>query len=353
MSQGKRQRQARKRLRDYDLSGRRLAVLSVNDLHTDAERFQYKINPSNDGAVGSLAGVAVWSPASEGILDVWECPIRRKIFVVNGHNRLWLAKRLGIRNLPCKFLPAETSSQAREMGAIANIAAGCGSVLDAAKFFRDGHWDKERCRRHGIKLSGPIARDGLAIARLCPELFNWALSGTLAIDRAAILGAAKLSEPQQISIATALDRRDRDGQETTPGQLRELMALHRIAATATVTQTNLFGTIAHDKTLIFETAFLHSEIKARLGSDRRLYRAAARGADTLESAHVGTVDRDLAETHARQQLAFMDAFNRRKLEVGPVSEAIAHAAQSLAQGGNRRAILDRAYSTVLSALGTA
>lgn len=354
MSQGKRQRRARKWLRDYDRSGRRLAVLPVNELHTDAERFQYKINPSNDGAVGSLAGVTVWSPASEGILDVWECPIHRKIFVVNGHNRLWLAKRLGIQNLPCKFLPAATSSEARTMGAIANIAAGCGSELDAAKFFREERWDKERCRRHGIKLSGSIAREGLAIARLCPELFNRALSGTLPPDRAAIIGAAKLSAPQQIAIATALDKRDSMGRDTPLGQLRELVSLTRLSAVEIGQQITLFGTESFEKCLIFESADVQAEIRARLASDRRLYRAAARGADTLESSQVGAIDRDRAETQADHQRALLDAFNRRKLESGPVADAIAHAAQALAQGmGDRRAILDRAYSAVLSALGTA
>ena len=68
-------------------------MLRAEAIEIDPQRFQFKIKASSQGATGSLAGVSSWSQSAEGVLDVWLDPVNLKTYVVNGHNRLGLAKR--------------------------------------------------------------------------------------------------------------------------------------------------------------------------------------------------------------------------------------------------------------------
>jgi hypothetical protein len=140
-----------------------------------------------------------------------------------------------------KYLIAATSDAAKEQGAIANIAAGCGTALDAAQFFRAGRWDKARCKRYGIRLGQSVARDGLSIARLCDGLFYQALNGVLPLDRAAAIGAAGLAASEQIALARAIADREDRGQPVGVEVVREMAALSRVAARQEFEQATLFG----------------------------------------------------------------------------------------------------------------
>lgn len=348
-SQGKRKRKQDRDFKNHDLAGRELAVIAVNDLHVDPERFQYKLRAGRDGSVNSLAGIFAWSFAAESVLDVWR-DIDGRIYVVNGHNRLARAKQLGVKNLPCKFLNAVFWQQARELGAIANIAAGCGTSLDAARFFRDGNWDRARLKRYGIRLSQSVAADGWAIARLCPELFDRALSGTITEKRAAIIGSAGLNPSQQIALASAIDSREAAGKFCTDDQVRELAALAKVSASETVEQTTLFGFESFERSLIFETAEVQAAIRAQLSGDRRLYRAAVKGADTLESASVATVDRSAGESLADRAKTALERFNAEKLLAGPIAQAVQQAAEQIAAGQPKTCAIAQAYETVLDLL---
>ena len=348
-SQGKRKRKQVRDFRNYDLAGRELAVIAVNDLHVDPDRFQYKLRAGRDGSVNSLAGIAAWSFAAESVLDVWR-DFDGKVYVVNGHNRLARAKQLGVKNLPCKFLNAVFWQQARELGAIANIAAGCGTALDAARFFRDGNWDRARLKRYGIRLSQSVAADGWAIARLCPELFDRALSGTITEKRAAIIGSAGLTPSQQIALASAIDSRESAGKFCTDDTIRELAALAKVSATDTVEQTTLFGFESFERSLIFETAEVQAAIRAQLSGDRRLYRAAVKGADTLESASVATVDRSAGESLADRAKTALERFNAEKLLAGPIAQAVQQAAEQIAAGQPKTCAIAQAYEAVLALL---
>ena len=350
ISQGKRQRQRLKAFQDYDACGRELAVLPVQALCIDPQRFQYKLRAGRDGSVNSLATVAAWSFAAESVLDVWRDPCDGRVYVVNGHNRLARAKQLGVKNLPCKFLNAVFWQQARELGAIANIAAGCGTSLDAARFFRDGNWDRARLKRYGIRLSQSVAADGWAIARLCPELFDRALSGTITEKRAAIIGSAGLNPSQQIALASAIDSREAAGKFCTDDQVRELAALAKVSASETVEQTTLFGFESFERSLIFETAEVQAAIRAQLSGDRRLYRAAVRGADTLESASVATVDRSAGESLADRAKTALERFNAEKLLAGPIAQAVQQAAEQIAAGQPKTRAIAQAYEAVLMLL---
>jgi hypothetical protein len=127
--------------------------MKPGEIGFDPSRFQYKINATaTTGEVGSLSGVRKWAPNLSGVMSVWKDPADGKVYVVNGHNRLALANRLGAEAVTVRFLNAATATEARAIGALQNIAEGAGTPMDAAKFFRDtGIKSQQDMVRLGVK----------------------------------------------------------------------------------------------------------------------------------------------------------------------------------------------------------
>jgi hypothetical protein len=138
----------------------------VKDLAVDPDRFQYKMLPADSGATGSLSGVQKFDRDLSGTILAWKDPADGKTYVVNGHNRVDLAKKLGQDTLTVRMLDAKDAPEARSTGALANIAEGRGDAIDAAKFFRDTKLTADEIRAKGIPLREKIAQDGLALSNL-------------------------------------------------------------------------------------------------------------------------------------------------------------------------------------------
>src|SRR5690606_4187143 len=133
--------------------------------------------------------------------QVWRDPADGQVYVVNGHHRPELARRLGEQEILVRFIEARDAGEARLIGAMTNIAEGRGTAIDAAKIFREQRITPEELERRGISLRGAIARDGMALANLPQKLFDDVVARRLSIPRAAIIGGSGLSEDQQLALA--------------------------------------------------------------------------------------------------------------------------------------------------------
>jgi hypothetical protein len=331
LSQGKRRRVRDHAYQSY-LKDRPLATLKIDDLHVDPSRFQYKIETrSSSGDTGSLGHISAWNFSSEGILDVWFDPGDLKTYVVNGHNRIMLARRLGVMKLPCKYLISKTWKQARRDGAIANISQGCGSVLDAAKFFRDGKLSRYEIKAYGISLASNLVKHGLAIAGLCDRLFDLALSGILSESHGVILGSSELTEDEQIALYKAISEREKSGSDVSESLLRELVAASKYAARETVTELTLFGSEQFETLLLFETATVQEYVRSHLSRSRRALVSAIRSRDTLESAG-NVIAVESSGSIANGLSDVLERFDREKSVSGEIASAIAIAARSVRSG---------------------
>ena len=147
------------------------AVGSVptGDLHLAPKRFQYKLDVDASGVTNLLKGQK-WNPDLAGVVSVWRDPADGKLYVVNGHHRAQLAKENRVPRLNVLHIPAATAEEARATAALQNIAEGRGTVIDAAKFFRDsgislgdlegeGHLARrsDGRKRHGAGAARPAA----------------------------------------------------------------------------------------------------------------------------------------------------------------------------------------------------
>ena len=139
------------------------------------EVYQYK--KEGPQALGQgLADVEKWDKEKEGVSLLWRNP-EGSIDLINGHNRYQAADRLGQPTLRSFFIEAQTPQQARAIGALANISEGRGDELDAAKVFRDTGITIEELKRQGVPLRENMVRNGWALSRLAPDLFERVVRG--------------------------------------------------------------------------------------------------------------------------------------------------------------------------------
>jgi hypothetical protein len=186
-----------------------VAEVNPQTIAVDPQRFQFKEagRLTKSGASGSLAESSDFNDVLAGVISVWRDPADGQTYVVNGHNRLRLARESGASNVLVRYLSAETAEEARAIGALQNIAEGQGTPVDAAKFMRDTGKSAEDMAAEGINLSGPVASQAVPLSRLPQNLFDRVATGKLDLAKAAALGSEAL-DPQIINdVATEATKR--------------------------------------------------------------------------------------------------------------------------------------------------
>jgi hypothetical protein len=130
-------------------SRRRVENFPVADIRTDPARFQYKIDHARNGASGTFDRSAKFDSdrAVRDPLQVWKDPADGKVYVVDGHNRLGLARRDKVESVPVEFIKASDATEARAVGALRNILKGNGSDKDTTAFLKDSGITPEQADR--------------------------------------------------------------------------------------------------------------------------------------------------------------------------------------------------------------
>ena len=169
----------------------------VTEIDTDPTRLQFKAagqGKGKRGVSGSLKDAKSYDPLFGKIVSVWRDPETGRLLVVNGHNRLDLARRSGVETILTWEIDAPTAEQARAIGAMENIAEGQGTAWDAAKIMRDMGIDGEEMARRNIDVTKGVAQKGVALARLPQEIFEQGATGKLSLEKAVALGSVKLDD---------------------------------------------------------------------------------------------------------------------------------------------------------------
>ncbi len=331
--------------------------LRVGDIQLDPVRFQYKIEGPQSQMRG-LEGVEEFDRILGGQMLVWFDQEAQQWFVVDGHNRKALADRtLGpdgqvtVQEIPNSLAP--TAVEARAVGALSNIAAGRGTSVDAAKFFRDGGMTLDDLKAKNVPLTEGRLEEGFALSRLPQALFDQVINKTLPVKRAAILGGSGLTEEAQLQIWQRLKSRKR----LTDNQLREGIRLAK-AGTPEVTTTgglDLFGEQEFTRMLFTEKAELSDFVKRSLRTDKALLKQLARSKLAEFGQASGLITGEV-KTEAAGEQAFVAAQLEELYNVlsaradDPVGQALNAAAERLAGGENATQVKQELLATVRTAL---
>jgi hypothetical protein len=321
-------------------------------LRTDPRRFQYKAT-GESGVTGELRGTSKWNPDAAPVSLVWQDPADGQVYVVNGHNRYELATRVGQPTMPVYFLDAATPEEARSQGAIVNISEGRGTAVDAAKVFREAGATPETLeQQHGVSLRGDIARSGIALSRLTPDLFDQVATGKVPTNWGVAIGDELQDSPdlQRVALKAVKDA----GGRYSENEVREVAKQVLAVGTETGTQETLFGAEKVDQSLYVPRAQLVTALQKRLGADRRLFGYVSQEGRAQELARAGTTQIDVgaAQGLADQSRTLSEVFDRLYTRSGPIAGLVNEGARRIARGEKPGVVAADIYGNVGDAVAS-
>jgi predicted ABC-type ATPase len=251
----------------------------VSRIRTAPEELQYKIGYGKEGAGLALTHAKHFNRQLGGIMMLMHDPEHPGDYlVVNGHQRLDLARRSGTENLIAQVLPEGTSfKQARALGAEVNLAQERGTAVDAAKYMRDTGQTPAQLAERGIDPNSAMMRDAAALRNLADPLFRDVTTGRMRPARGVVIGSELPdNQPAQEAIAKTVQELESKGQEVSDRKLAELIRIAKGSENSTEKQTDLFGTHELTKNHAPEMADILSYTREHLGKDKRLFGGVAR-----------------------------------------------------------------------------
>lgn len=313
----------------------------VREIETDAERLQFKMNADREGVTGTLKDAQRFEQKFARPLTLWRDPGSGKVLVVDGHQRLDLARRSGTDLVEARFEDFADAREARIAGGLINIADDKGTAFDAARLLRDmGIEDgEETLARTGMSMRGRIPRHGAALAQLNDGLWRKTLTGAIPEERAVAIGRELPSHEDQDALIRLLQAHEqrRPGAEVSDKALVEMMRDVKASAMGATegTQVNLFGDKEIAGKLAVERAEVIASIKDDLARDKRLFGYVAdsqRAAQLARTGNVIEVDKNQAVATAARDV--QHTFETQVRLQGPISDAVNQAASRYARGAS-------------------
>jgi len=192
--------------------------MNPNDLVIRPDIFQIKESGkfNKSGVSGSLADQTEFDPKFAGVVSVWrddtgELGPVGKLYVIDGHNRIDLAKKSGIESVNVQTIEAPNSKAAQTQAAIININSfnydqkGAIAVTDVAKILRNEESPRSLAEM-GMSLKQRIVIEGMQLARLPNHLFDKLLKGDIGLQKGLAYGSQPISFTAISDVFKAIDK---------------------------------------------------------------------------------------------------------------------------------------------------
>jgi hypothetical protein len=315
--------------------GRKVGVTAMapHELAADPARFQYKVQGiSEEGVAQELKEVREFRPEFAGQILVWHDPADGQTYVVNGHHRYELAQRTGYdQPLPVYLVDAQNEAEARALGALANIAEGRGTAVDAAKFLRETGRGVDALRQEGVSMRGRVADEATQLARLSDDVFNYVANERIP-DKWGVAMARHIdNHDAQDQMLRSLMDADRRGRNLTDGVVEEMAREFGYAPMRTEISRSLFGDEEETRSLVVERATVKNALRRALSSEARTFTEVGRrgrGETLAEAGNVLNAEENLRR--ATEASGLLESFDRWTKFKGDVSDAVNRFAEQLA-----------------------
>ena len=306
--------------------------VNARDVLVDAKRFQFKEGGDEYGVTERLQGITKWNPERGGTLILWE-DLDGKIFVADGHQRAGLARRImdqdptqNINLYGYKLREADdiSAEKARVIAAMANIAQGTGTVIDAAKVFR---FNPDQIL--DLPPRSALVRDAKNLVNLDENAFRYILNDIITPEQGSLVGRL-IDDPAMQEAAIQILAK------TEPANLTRAEIIIRQVKEAgliTETQESLFGEELNITSLFDDRAKVLDRTIKILRSDKAAFSNLSRNAERIE-AEGNKLRKDQNERLANenaQALALLQTLATRK---GPLSDDLTNAATAARETGN-------------------
>jgi hypothetical protein len=306
------------------------AILTPDQVRTDAPLMQYKSGGDENGVTNKLADVTAWNPIRSSEILVWE-PNEGGYIVVDGHQRTGLAKRLypddpsiRLHSIVLKEADGITAPQARVIGALRNIALGTGSLEDNARVLRDVPDAAELLK--GAENKREIG----GLANLNYEAFGAVLNNVIDPRIAAEIGIHAAHVPEAHMALVGLTK-DLSRPSEAGAVVRQALAdgfgapqEHQFSLLGDQPQQALYVPIAR----------ILAAAEKRLRDEKRTFKVLSEKAGTIEDAG-NVLDRSANESKVIGNDEALAILDRTAHSSGPVRDALIAAARAELSGARR------------------
>lgn len=320
------------------------AYVPVEDIQADPDSYQFKGDVDKSGVTKPLTGT--YRPGLSG-----EVIIHRRLdgslFIADGHHRLDLAKRNGVKALKAVILDEAdgiTVADARAVAAARNIANGRGTALDAAKVFRETGVQVDQLEDVGLSKNEALVYNGMAIASLAEDFYRKVVSGEIDEFFGALVGKTFPGDEakQRALIKIVGNRRNKLAQ----GALVELANLVKISTQregSSDGQMGLFDDTEYFSNAV-EIAQLVNAVKNRLKDTKNLFKKLSSEAreKVIESVGGNVIDAE-ANLSESQRAAIAEDYVKGYYYGGPLQDMIVSLATDIA---DKKTTLAKAAQTV-------
>ncbi|RZJ44134.1 MAG: hypothetical protein EON87_10600 [Brevundimonas sp.] len=318
-----------------EYQGRRIVAGAFDPMQVgaDPETFQYKAS-GDEGLTDRLSGVTSWDRTAAGRAILYEDRAGR-VVVADGHQRRGLARRLIESGQDTSatldgFLFRQADGweprEVRIVAALKNIREGAGTILDAAKVFREA---PGLVNDRTLPVTGDFIASARGLARLSDDAFGAVAAGVIPERYGAVIGEVATDRPDLHFSMVDLMR------QGEPRSLDEARAYVKEAQLADFAETNglqsdIFGDAPLQSTLIAR-ARLRAAVLKSLRGDARLFASLIRNADAIEAGGNALARTENEVRVARDMLA-LNAVDRLSLRVGQVGDSFGAAATAITRG---------------------
>lgn len=303
---------------DEGLKTRETQTFKPSELLTDAKTFQYKENSDSEGVTDRMNGVEEFDPLYAGKIIVYQTKDGKK-YIVDGHQRLGLAKRTGGDKINLEgFLFKEedgyTPEQVRVLAAQKNIAEGSGTAIDTAKIIKEIGFEN---LPKTIPTNSAMVKDGIALARLGDTAFQKVINGEVTAAQAArIADVIRTDEAKQIAAIEGIKIANFNNLEQVAMFAREVLA----ADTAKSEQINLFGTQELLSTTAIEKIQIVDRAIRSLRADKKIFSGLLRNNSKIVGRGKNKLDKATNEKINQQAGVAIELVERLASRVGPISD---------------------------------
>lgn len=318
-----------------DYQGRPISQGTFDPMQVEADpaTFQYKA-ASDEGLTDRLAGVTSWDRTAAGRSILYEDATGR-VVVADGHQRRGLARRLiesgqdttaTLDGFLFRQADGWEPGDVRVVAAMKNIREGSGSILDAAKVFREA---PDLINDRSLPITGEFIASARGLARLSDDAFGAVASGVIPERYGAVIGELAADAP---NLHGSLVDLMRQGQPRSIDEARAFVQEARLAdfVERQGDTLDMFGDLPRESTLIARGR-LRAAVLKQLKGDARLFGALVRNADTIEAGGNALARTD-NELRVARDLAASSAVDKLALRAGTIGDSFGQAAGAIARG---------------------
>jgi len=317
----------------FDRANPNVKFYNPKDIKVDAETFQFKAGGNAEGVTDRLQGVTQWDPISANTGIVYE-KANGETFIVDGHQRLALAKRITESDptqkidfiaFPLREMDGVSIEEARVIAAMKNIREGTGTAIDAAKVLKidPSLLDK-------LPPTSSLVRQANGLIRLSDDAFRLITNQIIPEHYGAIVGNVMTDPTEQIAAIEMLKRLD----PSNTRQAEQIVRQMKDTGFVKSTQESLFGDEVISESLLLERAKILDAGTSLFKTDKLVFKNLMENANKIEESG-NILNRNNNATNEEIYAKAIEITKANANIQGSISESLTRIAREFKEGGGK------------------